>query len=58
MSLSAGVRLGPDEILAFIGVGGTGEVYRATESAFDGRQTESEAPNCRPPNADSISLPC
>src|ERR1700712_1952987 len=29
MPLSAGVRLGPDEIVAAIGAGGMGEVYRA-----------------------------
>lgn len=32
MSLAPGTRLGPYEILAPIGAGGTGDVYRATDT--------------------------
>src|SRR5262245_43459552 len=32
MSLGAGVRLGPYEIVSAIGAGGMGEVYRATDT--------------------------
>ena len=32
MSLTVGIKLGSYEILAFIGAGWTGEVYRATDT--------------------------
>jgi len=32
MSLTAGTRLGPDEIVNPIGAGGMGEVYRAKDT--------------------------
>ncbi len=35
MALAPGVRLGPYEIAAQIGVGGMGEVYRATDTKLD-----------------------
>ena len=35
MSLAAGTRLGPYEILTPIGVGGMGEVYRARDTRLD-----------------------
>ena len=35
MALSAGVRLGPYEIVGLLGAGGMGEVYRARDTRLD-----------------------
>jgi hypothetical protein len=38
MTLAAGTKVGPSEILAPLGAGGTGEVYRALTLRADDRQ--------------------
>jgi serine/threonine protein kinase len=35
VSLSPGVRLGAYEIVAFVGAGGMGEIYRARDTRLD-----------------------
>ena len=51
MTLSAGTRLGPYEILAPIGAGGMGEVYRAKDPRL-GREVAIKVwYDWRPPSA-------
>ena len=35
MPLSSGTRLGPYEVLALVGAGGMGEVYKATDTRLN-----------------------
>jgi serine/threonine protein kinase len=43
MRLSAGTRLGPYEIVALIGAGGMGEVYRAHDTKLESRRRDQSA---------------
>ena len=56
MSLAPGTRLGPYEIAVQIGVGGMGEVYRATDTHL-GRQVAIKVlPESITPAADGRSV--
>jgi len=45
MSLTAGEKLGPHEILALIGAGGMGEVYRARDPRLNRDVAHAGLPN-------------
>ncbi len=55
MTISAGTRLGPYEILAPIGAGGMGEVYRARDSKLDRDVAIKVLPESVAADADALS---
>ncbi len=55
MTLSAGTRLGPYEILAPIGAGGMGEVYRARDAKLDRDVAVKVLPSQLTSNADALA---
>ena len=55
MTLSAGTRLGPYEILAPIGAGGMGEVYRARDAKLDRDVAVKVLPSQLTANADALA---
>ena len=55
MSLTIGSRLGPYEILTLIGVGGMGEVYRATDTKLRREVAIKELPETLAADSDRIA---
>jgi serine/threonine protein kinase len=55
MTLSAGTRLGPYEILAPLGAGGMGEVYRARDAKLDREVAIKVLPSQLTANPDALA---
>ena len=55
MTLSAGTRLGPYEILAPLGAGGMGEVYRARDTRLDRNVAVKVLPTQLSESADALA---
>src|SRR5262245_65997870 len=55
MSLSAGARIGPYEIVAPLGAGGMGEVYRARDSKLEREVAIKILPDALASDADRVA---